>query len=233
MEIFLALVNVQAIPISLAAVACRTFASMRSNGIYTTLGDVITVAEMNFCFALIHVIANRRWIAGISRMAFASGCVLDKGTESIDAADWTCFEAAEPIAEVALFAFAFIASVRVCTVRVNIAKMRSNFALVYIQTWAALVCRGKSVETGAVSSVSEGLPSASARVTTIRIEAIRARMASVIVIAFVDVQAIAWCNSYQAEERFSIDGITNRTSTSIRAIGIQANFLRNCVIANI
>ena len=78
MEILLALVDIQAIPISLAAVACRTFASMRTNGIYTALGDVITVAEMNFCFALIHVIANRCWIAGIARVAFASGRVLDK-----------------------------------------------------------------------------------------------------------------------------------------------------------
>ena len=187
MEILLALVDIQAIPISLAAEAGWTFASVRSNGIYTTLGDVITVAEMNFCFALIHVIANRCWIAGIARVALACWCVLNKGTEGIDAADRTCFKAAEPVSEVALFAFAFIASVRVCTVSVNIAKMRSNFALVYVQTRAGLVCRGKSVETGAVPAVAESLPSAGARVTAISIEAIRSRMASVIVIAFVDV----------------------------------------------
>jgi hypothetical protein len=206
---------------------------VRSNRIHAFFRDGITIANVQIILALVNIIANRRWISSIARVALASGRVLDKRTESIYTADWTRLKAAQPVAEEVIFALAFVASDRIGTVRVAVAKMCSNFALVNVQTQACLVRSGKSVETGTVSSVAECFSGASARVAAVCINAISAWMASVIVIAFVDIQTITGSGSNQFEKRFSVDSISNRTSTSIRSFCVHANFNWKSIVTNI
>ena len=111
--------------------------------------------------------------------------------------------------------------------------MCSDFALVNVKTRACLVNSGKSVETGTVSTVAKRFSGAGARVAAVCIDAISARVASVIVIAFVDIQTVAGSDSYQSEKRFSVDSISNWASTSIRSFCVNADFHWKSIVANI
>ena len=188
---------------------------------------------MQIILALVNIVANRRWIASIARVALASRCVLDKRTESVYTADWTRLKATQPIAEEVIFALAFVAAESVCAIRIYVAKMCSDFALVNVQTIACLVYSGKSVETWTVSPVAKSLSTACACVAAVCIDAISARVASVIVIAFVDIQTVARSDSYQSEKRFSVDSISNWASTSIRTFCVDANLHWKSIVANI